>query len=82
MWQPFHIIQDSCSRCGESRHGLEIGTGDIRDVASDDKRQHAEEGEYNPCGCHQKIAVTTTQVVVSRSAHIFKYEACADGQDG
>ena len=45
MRQPLDVVQDGSAGGGEAGDGLEIGVGDIRDVAADEVGQHAEKGE-------------------------------------
>ena len=46
--EAFHIIQNSGSRGGESRHCLEVGIRKVIDVTADHEGQGAEETEDDP----------------------------------
>ena len=63
MGHPFHIVDNRGTCRREARHGLKERISDIVDITSYQERGHTKQTEYRPSQCHQKISVTTTQII-------------------
>ena len=73
--QRVDIVQDGGACGGESRHGFEIGVGETRNVAADDKRQRAKEAEDDPRKRHHEIGVAAAHGVVGVAPKIAQHDA-------
>ena len=76
MRQTFHVIEDGTARGGEARHGLEIGIGEVRDVATHHEWQRAEKAEDAPGEGDDEERLATTEGVVGIAADTSQGEAC------
>ena len=61
MGQPLHVVDDAAARGRESRHGLEVGVGQIGDAAVNQVGQGAEDRKDDPDGHHHHIGIAAAQ---------------------
>ena len=67
MRETFYIIDDSGSRCRESRHRLKEGIGEVGEIATDKEGKGTEDTKDNPCQCYCQISITSIQIVLGIS---------------
>ena len=73
--QRVDIVQDGGACGGEPRHGFEIGVGETRNVAADDKRQRAKKTEDDPRKRHHEVGVAAAHGVVGVAPEIAQHDA-------
>ena len=77
MWQHFHIVDDAGACRREARHRFKKSISQVGDGAMNEKGEHAEEREDDPCCCHHDIGVATTERILRLSSHSHKEKATA-----
>ena len=73
--QRVDIVQDGGACSGEPRHGFEIGVGEARNVATDDKRQRTKKAEDDPRKRHHEVGVAAAHSVVGVTPEIAQHDA-------